>query len=808
MNYLSNMYEEWKRINPSNLSGAVDIIVVPQRDGTLRSTPFHVRFGKFHLFTPTSKRIFISVNGEKIDGVEMRLSQTGEAHFVRYEDSPIKTPKNKGLSKHECSGPIPIMSKEERKSTAQRQLFSLQNDATESLFDLSEENNIHQSKSVESGLDALGNSDFKPLTSSWFGIQNIPIVGSYFSPKKAAPSSSSSSPSTKSTTITPPQTTTPPSIKKTKTAMIEIPSSTTKKSRNNKKSSMEVEDSVFGGYLDDWEEEPITQKRLSISIDGTDTNTDIPNTLEDSTGESLNQSTKSKINCSGEYISEDSNNHNTPSNQNLAFEVEIARCQDLLILSKNNPEEAHRLFDEHKLPKEEFFNIFLVDANGLFDKDIIFRINGQYYPWIIAGPIILSTLIYKIPMPSQATDSLENEYLQRNIHEAAEDTNSTEYESSETGQYNGWLLNFFFNKKNRTIEPPRRNSTPTPKVTFPKSTPIEVNKQKESSIPLPRNRPSSDVTDEKNINLNIKKNNSLSYETSISPSIRESAEVLDSDEDLFSVPLAMTPTIFPTSKELESLNLVKGANKIIFSVEDSNIAISATIYLWDQSDKIVISDIDGTITKSDLFGHILPNLFGEDWSQPGVAQFLTNIRANGYQILYLTARAIGQAEITKTFLKNVNQIDLATQKEMRLPDGPVFMSPDRVFESLKREVILRCPEKFKVACLEEIQKLFEEPVFYAGFGNRHSDRISYEKVGIPPTRVFIIDEHGEIDNGNAIKKSYTSLNEIVDQIIPPFNQNSLTVFDDSYSDFKYWKSTNYECDLANIEEEIKKKKNH
>ena len=30
------------------------------------------------------------------------------------------------------------------------------------------------------------------------------------------------------------------------------------------------------------------------------------------------------------------------------------------------------------------------------------------------------------------------------------------------------------------------------------------------------------------------------------------------------------------------------------------------IYLWHHTDTIVISDIDGTITKSDVLGHILP----------------------------------------------------------------------------------------------------------------------------------------------------------------------------------------------------------
>lgn len=47
--------------------------------------------------------------------------------------------------------------------------------------------------------------------------------------------------------------------------------------------------------------------------------------------------------------------------------------------------------------------------------------------------------------------------------------------------------------------------------------------------------------------------------------------------------------------------------------------------------KIVISDIDGTITKSDVLGHLLPAM-GLDWSHPGIAQLLTNIRQNNYLV--------------------------------------------------------------------------------------------------------------------------------------------------------------------------------
>jgi phosphatidate phosphatase LPIN len=48
------------------------------------------------------------------------------------------------------------------------------------------------------------------------------------------------------------------------------------------------------------------------------------------------------------------------------------------------------------------------------------------------------------------------------------------------------------------------------------------------------------------------------------------------------------------------MNLKKGPNKISFAVTSGlqgRKVLNATIYLWDPDTKIVVSDIDGTITK-------------------------------------------------------------------------------------------------------------------------------------------------------------------------------------------------------------------
>ena len=107
------------------------------------------------------------------------------------------------------------------------------------------------------------------------------------------------------------------------------------------------------------------------------------------------------------------------------------------------------------------------------------------------------------------------------------------------------------------------------------------------------------------------------------------------------------------------LNLKQGANEIQFSVTTAYQGTTKCychVYLWHHSNKIVISDIDGTITKSDVLGHVFP-MIGRDWAQSGVASLFTKIVNNGYHIVYLSARAIGQASITKEYLASVKQVN-------------------------------------------------------------------------------------------------------------------------------------------------------
>jgi phosphatidate phosphatase LPIN len=258
-------------------------------------------------------------------------------------------------------------------------------------------------------------------------------------------------------------------------------------------------------------------------------------------------------------------------------------------------------------------------------------------------------------------------------------------------------------------------------------------------------------------------------------------------------------TIRLNPDQLKSLGLKPGLNAASFTVNKAT--CQANIYLWQHKVPIVISDIDGTITKSDALGHVL-NAVGRDWTHLGVAKLYTDIAANGYNILYLTSRSIGQADTTRNYLSGI------VQDGYRLPKGPVILSPDRTIAALRREVIIKKPEIFKMGCLRDIRELYYpdrsasdeghgKTPFYAGFGNRLNDALSYRSVSIPATRIFTINSYAEVSlhllTLNSYRTSYVSMRELVDHYFPPVG-TLVKEGGEEYTDFNYWRDRTLDVD--------------
>uniref|UniRef100_A0A671V4N5 phosphatidate phosphatase n=1 Tax=Sparus aurata TaxID=8175 RepID=A0A671V4N5_SPAAU len=243
-----------------------------------------------------------------------------------------------------------------------------------------------------------------------------------------------------------------------------------------------------------------------------------------------------------------------------------------------------------------------------------------------------------------------------------------------------------------------------------------------------------------------------------------------------------------SSDQIASLKLKEGPNDVTFSITtqyQGTCRCEGTIYLWNWDDKVIISDIDGTITKSDVFGQILPQL-GKDWTHQGIAKLYHSVAENGYKFLYCSARAIGMADMTRGYLQWVN--DGGTI----LPRGPLMLSPSSLFSAFHREVIEKKPEIFKIECLTDIKNLFQhnKQPFYAAFGNRTNDVFAYKEVGVPVCRIFTVNPKGELiqEQTKGNKSSYSRLSELVEHVFPLLSkeQNEAFVMPE-YSSFCYWR---------------------
>ena len=99
---------------------------------------------------------------------------------------------------------------------------------------------------------------------------------------------------------------------------------------------------------------------------------------------------------------------------------------------------------------------------------------------------------------------------------------------------------------------------------------------------------------------------------------------------------------------------------------------------------MIIYCITNGCYRSDVLGQVLPMLgsvipmIGSDWAQAGIAQLYQMIHRNGYKFLYLSARAIGQSQLTRDYLRSLKQ------SNTRLPDGPLLLSPSSLMSAFHK----------------------------------------------------------------------------------------------------------------------------
>jgi phosphatidate phosphatase LPIN len=337
------------------------------------------------------------------------------------------------------------------------------------------------------------------------------------------------------------------------------------------------------------------------------------------------------------------------------------------------------IFEQNKVSFDDFA-IQLEERPALLtDPNLVIKIGEHYHKWETAAPIIMSHVLYGRSLPPYIIDKLKGN-----------SKNKTEADKSADDRKKASWWPFGSRKEKEDA------LTSTPKTEGGED--VEAGTSTTETATIIEGGEHS-TTRKRRLDT-----------TSSSSEAESETEKAALGKEKYKKTLRLT------SDAIQCLNLKPGANELQFSVTTAyqgTTRCSCHVYLWKDTDKIVISDIDGTITKSDVLGHVLP-IIGRDWAQSGVASLFSKVVNNGYHIVYLSARAIGQASITKDYLASIKQ------GEVNLPDGPMFLNPTSLVNAFHREVIEKKPEEFKIACLRDIQKLFptERNPFYAGYGNR------------------------------------------------------------------------------------------
>ncbi|KAM4744614.1 phosphatidate phosphatase LPIN1 isoform 2-T2 [Anableps anableps] len=408
------------------------------------------------------------------------------------------------------------------------------------------------------------------------------------------------------------------------------------------------------------------------------------------------------------------------------------------------------LSDNKEITKEQFleravsYQQFSENPSIIDDPNLVVKVGNKYYNWTTAAPVMLAMQVYQKPLPQCwclsyvfSVFGLFSYCFPGLFGSSTSEPASVENIMKEKMPKKGGRWWFSWRRRNSDSK---------------SETATETGDREDGSL-----------------TNGLKDDSSSSDEDHTS--CNQMPESYQLEPVLNSAGVCYKKTLRLTSDQLASLQLKEGPNEVVFSVTtqyQGTCRCHGTIYLWNWDDKIIISDIDGTITRSDTLGHILPTL-GKDWTHQGIARLYHRVSLNGYKFMYCSARAIGMAGMTRGYLHWVNE------RGTMLPMGPVLLSPSSLFSAFHREVIEKKPEVFKIECLTDIKHLFypnTEP-FYAAFGNRATDVYSYKEVGIPLNRIFTVNPKGELiqEHAKTNISSFGRLCEMVDHVFPVLVQN-------------------------------------
>uniref|UniRef100_A0A672FH31 phosphatidate phosphatase n=1 Tax=Salarias fasciatus TaxID=181472 RepID=A0A672FH31_SALFA len=769
--------ELYRGLNPATLSGCIDVIVVRQPDGSMQCSPFHVRFGKMGVLRSREKVVDIEINGEPVS-LHMKLGENGEAFFVKETENKLEV-----VPAYLATSPILSVGEELMKAQLGRgssrhhgELLDTV-DATELLRSLgpqqseggmSKKRRKRRRKARHDG-GGLGAGGRREESGEEFSEDEDMFTIDLSSDDEregdgsrcvcVSPDDSRSSTPKSDSELNNPTKDNPEMLwtwgelpqaaqKQDLAPAVSIPVSDSTHFRaitdsgppsltlfspqpGRTTAAAEHQEVFFFSFF----QISLEKRSQHLGADGVylDDITELEPEVAalyfpKSDGGSSSVKADSEMMMMGVRSANQSPQSVGSSGMDSGMDSLPDQISDLPHVAISL---CGGLTDNREITREQFleksvsYQQFSENPSIIDDPNLVVKIGNKYYNWNTAAPVMLAMQVYQKPLPQASVENIMKEKMPK--------------------KGGRWWFSW-------------------------------------------RSRNSDYKSVSAQIDVIMKDESSSSDEDHRSSSLQVSGSC-QSEPLMSSGNVCYKKTLRLTSEQLASLQLKEGPNDVVFSVTtqyQGTCRCHGTIYLWSWDDKIIISDIDGTITRSDTLGHILPTL-GKDWTHQGIARLYHRVSLNGYKFMYCSARAIGMADMTRGYLHWVNE------RGTMLPMGPVLLSPSSLFSALHREVIEKKPEKFKIECLTDIKNLFypnTEP-FYAAFGNRATDVYSYKEVGIPLNRIFTVNPKGELTQEHAKTNvsSFGHLCEMVDHVFPVLGQDEEAdvAHSDSFNRCNYWR---------------------
>ena len=183
----------------------------------------------------------------------------------------------------------------------------------------------------------------------------------------------------------------------------------------------------------------------------------------------------------------------------------------------------------------------------------------------------------------------------------------------------------------------------------------------------------------------------------------------------------------------------------------------AVLWVWRVDDVVAVSDVDGTITRSDVKGHLNTTVMQKmgfehaGYAHAGVCALFSHLaERTRCRFVFLTSRPLDLVQETRNYVLTLSQATM--RGPMMLPAGPVVTDTTTYYGSMRRELVDKTSHLFKREFLLELRGCFEaagrdiwrSPVFMVGFGNKDTDAAAYEAAGVPRVLTFIINSRSVI----------------------------------------------------------------